>query len=328
MKFAAYLGMFFAGLLAVAAQTPLSRLERVYISGAGYIRLDDWARANGGQIKWVTPKREVRALLPAGTVVLATDSRKSTLKGINVWLSAPVVLRGTSAYVAVTDLETTIQPLLFPTRAAAARPIRTIVLDPGHGGKDPGNLEGLKQEKYYTLLLAGELRDLLTKAGFKVHLTRATDTLIDLNQRPSIARQRGADLFISLHFNSADGPGGSTVQGSEVYCLTPAQSHSTNDRAERGRPQAQPGNRHDSRNLQLAYQIQKALVTKAGSADRGVKRARYAVLKFAEMPAVLIEAAFMTHAGDAKKIYNATQRRAIAQSIVDAVQAYKKLVEG
>jgi len=327
MKFAfVHVGLFVSALLA-SAQAPLSRLERVTMFGAEYVRLDDWARANGGQCKWTIPKREARAVTPAGTLAVEVDARKVTLKGVHVWLSAPVVLRGASAWVATADFASTIHPLLFPTRAGAARPIKTIVLDPGHGGRDPGNKEGKRFEKTYTLQLAKEVRDLLTKAGFKVHLTRSWDTSVELNSRPALARQRGGDLFVSLHFNSADGPGAAAAKGAEVYCVTPANAYSTNDRGERGHRETQPGNRHDSRNVQLAYQIQKALVTRAGCEDRGVKRARFAVLRYAEMPAVLIEAAFMTNLADARKIYDPAQRRVLAQSIADGIAAYKRMVE-
>ena len=327
MRQAVSVALFLAGLSTAAAQAPLSRMDRAWMFGAEYVQIDDWARANGGQLRWSVPKQELKVVLPAGSLEFLVDARRITLRGIHVWLSAPVVLRGSSAYVATADLMGTIHPLLFPPRSGVARPVRTIVLDPGHGGKDPGNQEGRRQEKQYTLQLAKDVRDLLTKAGFRVLLTRTSDSYIAPESRPLIARQRKADLLVSLHFNSADGPGGSAVRGAEVYCLTAANTYSTNDRAEVGRRDWQTGNRHDVRNLQLAYQIQKALVAKAGSEDRGVKRARFAVLKHAEMPAVLVEAAFMTNPGDARKIYDTAQRRSLAQAIVDGVQAYKRLTE-
>ena len=328
MKFVLNVALWlFVGLVTAAAQAPLSRMDRAWMFGAEYVQLDDWARANGGQVRWIVPRQELRVVLPSGSIGFLVDARRISLKGVHVWLSSPVVLRGTSAYVATADLTGTIHRLLFPPRPAPGRPVRTIVLDPGHGGKDPGNQEGRRQEKQYTLEFAKDVRDLLTKAGFRVVLTRSSDAYLAPESRPQIARQRGADLLISLHFNSADGPGGSAVRGSEVYCLTAANAYSTNDRAEAGRRDWLTGNRNDLRNLQLAYQIQKALVEKAGSEDRGVKRARFAVLKHAEMPAVLVEAAFMTNPGDARKIYDTAQRRALAQAIVDGVQAYKRLSE-
>ena len=327
MKLAVHLGLFLAGLMAATVQAASGQPSRASMFGTEYIRLDDWARARGGQVRWVVPKHAAKVTLPAGTLDVTVDSRKVTLKGVNLWLAAPVVLRGTSAYVAQADLTGTIQPLLFPAKLSAARPVKTIALDAGHGGKDPGNLEGKRQEKQYTLLLVKDVRELLIKAGYKVCLTRASDTYIAPEVRPDLARQRGADLFVSLHFNSADAAGAAAVKGAEVFCLTPASAHSTNDRGERGATGAAPGNKHDTRNLLLAYHLQRALIGKAGAEDRGVKRARFAVLKNAEMPAVLIEAAFMTNAGDARKIYDPAQRRVLAQAIVDGIKAYQQAVQ-
>lgn len=327
MKHAIRLGFLLASLLAVSAQAPLGKAERLFMFGADYVRVDQWARANGGQLRWTSFPREARVVLPSGTLTFSADSRRITLRGVQTWLSAPVVARGSALYAAAIDFNTTIHPLLFPAKAPAGHVIRTIVLDPGHGGRDPGNKEGRRVEKDFTLVFSREVRDLLAKAGFQVHLTRNTDTLVDLDLRPVLAKQRRADLFLSLHFNSADGPGGSAVKGAEVYCFSPAWTASTNDRMGSGHKSTQSGNRHDTRNIQLAWQLQKALVERAGCEDRGVKRARYAVLKSADMPAVLIEAAFMTNPFDARKIYEPSQRRVLAQAIVDGVLAYKRLIE-
>src|SRR6185295_1593608 len=100
-------------------------------------------------------------------------------------------MRQGGAYIPALDLTTTVQPVLFAAKDASAKPIRTIVLDPGHGGKDPGNREGGQQEKKYTLLLANELSGLLKKAGFNVSLTRNYDTFIELEDRATTARRRG-----------------------------------------------------------------------------------------------------------------------------------------
>ena len=211
--------------------------------------------------------------------------------------------------------------------ATPAAPSSKISCSTPAGGRDPGNQEGRRQEKLYTLTFAREVAELLTKTGFKVSLTRNNDSYVDRPVRPDLARRRGADLFVSLHFNSADGAGAAGVQGAEVYCMTPPRASSTNARGEGAGAGAYPGNRFDPKNMLLAYQIQKAITEKAGSEDRGVKRARFEVLRLAEMPSVLIEAAFMTHSGDAKRIYEPAQRRALAQAIVDGIVSYKKIVE-
>jgi N-acetylmuramoyl-L-alanine amidase len=327
MRIAIQLAALWIGLLTAPAQAVVAKLDRLSFHGTEYVRLEDWARASGYQFRWTVPKEEVRITLMGGTLQFTVDSRKMSVKGVNVWLGAPIAYRNGFAYAAAADLNQTIVPLLSPPRNPPGKTIKTIVLDPGHGGKDPGNQEGRRQEKQYTLTFARELAELLKKAGFKVSLTRNSDTFVELADRPEIARRRQADLFLVLHFNSADGAGASAVNGAEVYCMTPARTSSTNARGEGAQTGAYPGNRFDSRNVLLAYQIQKALSTRAGSEDRGVKRARFAVLRTAEMPSAYIEAAFMTHPTDAKRIYEPARRRALAQGIVEGVIAYKSSVQ-
>ena len=117
------------------------------------------------------------------------------------------------------------------------------------------------------------------------------------------------------------------MKGVEVYCLAPAHTSSTNARGEGAGAGAYPGNRLDARNMLLAYQLQSALVTELRLEDRGVRRARFAVLRSAEMPAVLIEGGFMTNPAAAKNIFDANYRRQMAKAIVDGVLAYKRMVE-
>src|SRR5262249_1609517 len=137
------------------------------------------------------------------------------------------------AYVSQLDALTALQPLLSPAKNRAGVKIKKVCLDPGHGGKDPGNRVGSNEEKKYTLLLAQEVSTQLVKAGLKVTMTRTDDTFIELPDRPDIARRRTADLFVSIHFNSADS-GRDTVHGTEVYCLTPPGAESTNAHGEGG----------------------------------------------------------------------------------------------
>jgi N-acetylmuramoyl-L-alanine amidase len=327
MKPAICLVLLWAIVTAAAAQSPLSKLPRVSVHGKECVRLEDWARANRFQVKWTTPRQSLKLLNARHTLAFTADSRRISLNGIYVWLSAPITVRGNSAYIAAIDLSTAIDPLLWPSVNPPGQTIRSICLDPGHGGRDPGNREGRQQEKKYTLLLAKELAEKLMEAGFKVCLTRNTDTFVDLPQRPELAKRRGADLFVSLHFNSADGAGASGVSGVEVYCMTPARTSSTNARGEGASTGSYPGNRFDPKNVQLAYQIQKTMVRKLGVEDRGVRRARFAVLRSATMPAVLIEAGFMSHAREARQIYDAASRRRMAQAIAEGLLAYKQLVE-
>ena len=327
MKSAIWLGLAWTLWMPIAAQGSLGKPERLSISGTDHVRLEDWGRVNGFQSRWIIPKQELTLTSPSSTLAFTMDSARMSLNGLHVWLSAPITLRNGSAWITAVDLTTTLQPVLFPTKTSGRRLVKNIVLDPGHGGKDPGFHDGKQQEKKFTLLLAKEVADLLNKAGLKTSLTRTGDTLPELSARPELARRRGADLFISLHFNSAEGAGGVAVKGVEVYCMTPAHTSSTNARGEGAGAGLYPGNRCDARNILLGYQIQKALLKNLPVEDRGLRRARWAVLRPAEMPAVLIEGGFMTNAGEARKIYDSLYRRQMAQAIVEGVRAYKNLVE-
>ena len=201
-----------------------------------------------------------------------------------------------------------------------------IILDPGHGGRDPGFQVGGNQEKKFALLLAQELESQLKRAGWKVNLTRTKDSFVELPTRPEIARRRNSDLFVSLHFNSTVSSS-SSVKGAEVYCLTPAGAPSTNAGGEMWGSGWFAGNRNNDQNMFLAYEVQKLLTKKLGVEDRGVHRARFWVLRDAPMPAILIEAGFLSHPVEGQKISSASYRKQLASAIVDGLGAYKLAVE-
>src|SRR5262245_56566888 len=210
-------------LITTAGRAANINVREYRINGVDYVRLDHWAQALNFDLKWRTSQpQELRLVNEKSSLVFTLDSRRMALNGVCVWLSFPLVVRQGVPYVSAVDLNTALRPALFPPKLIGGKKIATICLDPGHGGRDPGNREGKQQEKQYTLLLAKEVRSQLSKAGFKVILTRSSDRFVELDDRPRFAKQRGADLFLSLHFNSADGPGGASAQGVEVYCMTPA----------------------------------------------------------------------------------------------------------
>jgi N-acetylmuramoyl-L-alanine amidase len=179
-------------------------------------------------------------------------------------------------------------------------------------------------EKTYTLALALELRDQLKKLGFNVMLTRSADTYVELPVRPAIANRQHADLFLSLHFNATQA-GKNEVEGPETYCITPVGAASSNAQGEGGDHGAATANRCENQSLMLAYQMEKALVRNLGVTDRGVRRARFAVLRDAAMPAVLIEGGYMTHPSEGKKIFDAAYRKQMAAAMVKGILAYQKL---
>jgi N-acetylmuramoyl-L-alanine amidase len=310
----------------LAAQ-PISlvRLGRVEFAGHSYVRLGDWARANGFDARWLRTGEVLQLSNRYARLIFFRDLHDMELNGVKVSLSYPIVMRDGGGFISDLDLDTAIGPVLSPPKNWRGAKVRNIVIDPGHGGKDPGNQDGSHQEKKYTLLLAQELSDQLRRAGFNATLTRTSDTFVELPARPDIARRRAADLFISLHWN--DLPRNSDFKGSQVYCLTPAGAASSNAGGTFGTAARQPGNRNNDHNMLLAYELQKALKQNLGAEDQGVRRARYWILREATMPAVLIEGGFMSNPGEAKRIYDAGYRRQMAQAIVAGVIAYQRLVE-
>jgi N-acetylmuramoyl-L-alanine amidase len=296
------------------------------IAGKEYIRLADWAKANGFDLRWIKRDESLQLGSQSSKIVITVDSREAQVNGIHAWLSFPAVNQSGAVCLAKLDAQTLLEPLLSLPKNRTGAKIRTVSLDPGHGGHDPGNHIGSKEEKTYTLLLAQEVRQQLIRAGLKATLTRNTDAFIELPDRPDLARRQKADLFVSLHFNSAD-TARNEVHGSEVYCLTPPGASSTNARGEGSGAGSFTGNQFNSKNVFLGYQIQRSLTQSLGVADRGVRRARFAVLRDAAMPAVLIEAGFMSHPVEGRKIFTATYRQQMARAIVDGILAYKRTVE-
>lgn len=247
------------------------------------------------------------------------NRRYVTLGGVRCYIGYPIVEDNARLYIAKRDLEKTVIPVLAP-RAVSVPKLQTIVLDAGHGGKDPGkqNLSLGLNEKTVALDVVKRLRFILESRGYKVFVTRSRDTFIELDDRAAFANRQKADLFVSIHFNA----GPANVTGIETYCLTPAGQHSTNDAGAAGDTGAEFGNRNDSWNVLFGYYVQKTLVDKLDSDDRGVRRARFAVLRDIACPGALIECGFMSNPGEAAKIGTPVYREKLAQGISDAISLY------
>lgn len=318
--------VWFAAWLALTSQPVVAQAAplTVRVRDTTYVRLTEWAKWQELQLHWLKRDETLVLTNKAARIQFTVNSRETRFNGIQVWLLHPLATQNGEIYVSQLDINTTLRPLLAPQRNAPGRKIRTICLDPGHGGRDPGNRAGNQSEKTYTLRLAAELREQLQAAGYRVVFTRTTDKFVALSERPALARSRGADLFVSLHFNGAANSG---ARGIEVFSLTPAGAASTNARGEGADSPGSAGNRNNSQNLLLAYQLQRALVSRLKAPDRGVRRARFEVLRGATMPAVLVEAGFLSHPEEGRKIQTPEYRREMAQAIVTGIENYKKSVE-
>lgn len=255
-------------------------------------------------------------------VVFKVGSREAKLNGLRLFLGEPVLVHKGAPVAATIDLERFVLPILRPARITR-KPVRTIVLDAGHGGNDSGTRNQARKlnEKTFTLDVAKRLQTLLADGSWQVLMTRTDDRFIELADRAAFANKAKADLFISIHFNAV--AAGSDVRGTETYVLTPQFQRSTSS-AKTG-PQdkvAYPGNRHDTRNAVLGYHMHRQLLAKLKSEDRGYKRARFAVLRLVDCPGVLVEAGYLSNDAEAAKIANADYRGDIVEALYAAIQAY------
>ncbi len=299
------------------------KFETAHLDGQTYVALADWTHSHDLEWCWLKGDKMVVVTGRATRLVFEVNSAQAEINGIQVRLSFPFAVEKAVPVIARLDLDTAVDPLVFSRHFSDARAVKTICLDPGHGGKDTGNRANGHYEKNYTLPLAFELRDQLQQAGFKVIMTRTKDTYVALPDQPALANRRGADLFVSLHFNATQ-TAKDEVKGPETYCITPVGAASSNTRGEGANYGRTPANAVETESLLLAYQVQKSLVQNLPANDRGVKRARFAVLRDATMPAILIEGGFMTNPVESEKIYDAAYRRRMAENIVKGILAYQK----
>jgi N-acetylmuramoyl-L-alanine amidase len=317
------LALFLMAVVAANAHVPGGNLDRTQVSGSDYVRVADWADAEGFHMKWAKNAGTVLLTNHSAKLQLTIDSRRVEIRGVNVWLSLPVVNRGGVPMISAVDAATTLEPILFPQPLDTS--IHTICIDPGHGGKDKGFSDGQNFEKKYALLLARDVEELLKRDGLQVVLTRDSDYYVDLPERSMLAKREKADVFVSLHYNAAPQH---DVRGLEVYCLAPAGMNSSSDGGGKAPFPPLTGNAHDHQNALLAYEILKSVTSGLPVEDRGVKRSRFEVLRDAGMPAILIEGGFMTNPADAKNIFDATFRKRMAQAIADGILAYGKAIAG
>jgi len=286
-----------------------------------YYSLKSWCTKNKMTSRWVTPYKKIRLSKNDITIDLNIGERSIKFNGTTIWICDPVKYQNGQPYVSKRDAEITLGMLVAPEHRS--RKVRTVMLDPGHGGKQPGAMVAGKREKDYTLLIAKEVRRILVDKGLKVVLTREGDTTLGLYERADLAKRANADLLVSIHLNAASSK---TANGLEIFTTTPAGAQSTNpDRS--GSREAVNGNANDKYNLLLAYEIQRKMLATTKMADRGVRRDRLAILNRATMPATLVEVGFVTNPSDQKKIFTKSERDKAAKAIAEGILLYKEKVD-
>ena len=176
-----------------------------------------------------------------------------------------------------------------------------IFIDPGHGGIDPGAVNGRLYEKDAALDIALKLGKYLAMAGATVIYTRKTDVSgeLELRERTDMANAAGADYFISVHLNSA---AAKSANGIETF------AYNKNGTA-----------------YKLASAVQQAVIKATGAVDRGAKTANYHVLRETAMPAILIETGFISNDAEANKLFDENYQNVIANAAAKAIADFAGL---
>mgnify|MGYP002622910460 CR=1 FL=1 len=241
-----------------------------------------------------------------------------------------------------------IAALLLLCWGLAALPY-TLVIDAGHGGKDPGAQAGTAREKNINLAVAlafGKLVEQNCK-DVKVVYTRKTDVFVELDERAGIANRAKADLFVSIHTNSTAAKVG--PQGTETYTLgmhraadnlEVAKRENSVITLEKGYEQRYEGfdpnssesyiifelmqDKNMESSVRLAGLVQKQFRQTAGRVDKGVHQAGFLVLRATSMPSVLIELGYINNPGEAAYLTSTAGVNALAKSIYNAFVAYRK----
>jgi len=297
--------------------------EVIKVNGHDYLTVDNISKFYGLPAE-VVPSGAKIQLETANPLEFVSGSREAMINGARSWLCFPVLEQNGKTLVSRTDVAKTIEPLVRPQRVANVGKVQTVVLDPGHGGHDKGQVSRYGAEKDFALDVARKLRPILQAKGFKVIMTREGDYFVPLEVRAKIANSARNSIFVSIHFNAtADNP---NATGFEIFSFTPRGAPSTADgTVTASSVYMQPGSSVDAQSMALSACIYHSLLGQLREYDRGIKRARFAVLRLTKVPAVLIAGGFLTERGESKLISNKDWRARFAGAIGVGIENYQAL---
>ena len=237
--------------------------------------------------------------------------------------------------------------VLAPVKTTSTKKItsakgKVVVLDAGHGGDDPGAINGSLKEKNIVLSIAQKAGKELQGRGYKVYYTRSKDKFINLRDRTKYANDKAADLFISIHANAAPNKTkAATMHGIETFFLSPARSERSNNAAAlENKSDIEEMNFFSKQTFlnflnrekiiasnKLAIDVQREVLARAKSvsskaSDGGVREAPFWVLVGALMPAVLLEVGYITHPGEGELINNSKYQDALAKGLANGIDVY------
>jgi N-acetylmuramoyl-L-alanine amidase len=296
----------------------------VKINGHDYLSVDNISKFYGLPAEVVPSGAKIQSETANHPLEFVSGSREAMINGARSWLCFPLVEYDGKSLVSRTDVAKTIEPLVRPHRVPNVGKVQTVVLDPGHGGHDKGQVSRYGPEKDFALDVARKLRPILQAKGFRVIMTREGDYFVPLEVRAKIANSARNSIFVSIHFNATNDDPNAT--GFEIFSFTPRGAPSTSDgNVNANSFNMQPGSSVDAQSMALSACIYHSLLGQLPEYDRGIKRARFAVLRLTKVPAVLIEGGFLTERGESKLISNKDWRAKFAGAIGVGIESYQAL---
>lgn len=313
----------------LSAQAYAADWELVTREGREYVTIKSFCSFYNFQDPGLPQGDTMRLKNQRASIVLKLDSRECFINGVRYWLSFGVRSTKDDWLLSRVDLVKLFEPVLRPYLIDIKKPVLGVVIDAGHGGSDNGAISSRRvMEKDLTLDTALRLEKLLRDAGIKTVMTRRSDVYVDLYERAQRAASYPGYIFVSIHFNSA----GADARGLETYCSSPRGAGSTQagGQVTRADYQKTPGNETDSLNALLASEVHKVAVSVLNpndiEADRGVKRARFVVLRQNTVPSVLVEGGFLSNRMESSVLATASYRQKLAESIARGVQNYAAIM--
>src|SRR5213595_1800635 len=318
------IALFAAGIaLAQRSTFAASDWEIIKVSGHDYLSVDNISRFYGFPAGVAAAGEKSQLDAVKNPLEFVSGSREAMINGARSWLCFPLVEQDGKYLVSRTDVAKTIEPLVRPHRVAVGK-VETVVLDPGHGGHDKGQVSKYGYEKDFALDVARKLRPLLQAKGLRVIMTREGDYFVPLEVRAKIANAARNSIFVSIHFNATNDDPNAT--GFEIFSFTPRGAPSTSDgNVTASSLNMQPGSSMDTQSLALSACIYHSVLGHIPEYDRGIKRARFAVLRLTKVPAVLIEGGFLTERGESKLIASKDWRGKLAGAISVGIENYRAL---
>ncbi len=253
-------------------------------------------------------------------------TREVLINNVKYILCFDVVSKSGSVFLSAMDVTKIMEPVMRPGKIKNASAVRTVILDAGHGGHDSGATGPFGREKDAALSVVLRAKKLLEANGYEVRLTRGTDVFIPLEKRPAMANKFPNAIFVSVHFNKSSV---GAASGIETFALAPRGVPSMDEEnLSYSDFKSYPGHARDSENIALATAMHSSLLRHLRLYDRGIKRARFLVIRNIEIPGVLLEGGFMNHPLDGRQIAGIAYREAFARAILEGVNRYKSAVTG